>query len=60
MFSEQILHADHTITRAAGGKIADRLLHKRCNEQRGDGSKDHQRPALLRAKGGHLGNAMAW
>lgn len=40
------LAADHTIARALGGTRADRLLHWTCNAQRGDGSRDHQRPAL--------------
>lgn len=40
------LAADHTLARAAGGTRADRLLHGLCNKQRGDGSRDDQRPAL--------------
>ena len=42
----QALAADHTIARAHGGKKADRLLCATCNKQRGDGSRDDQRPAL--------------
>ena len=39
------LHADHTKARSRGGTIADRLLHAGCNEARGDGSRDDDRPA---------------
>ncbi len=54
------LAADHSHARAHGGTIADRLLHDLCNKARGDGSRDHQRPALVRMAGGHNGNALAW
>ena len=40
------LEADHSQARSRGGATADRLLHKRCNASRQDGSRDHQRPAL--------------
>uniref|UniRef100_A0AAU8GM67 HNH endonuclease n=1 Tax=Mycobacterium phage JustASigh TaxID=3158894 RepID=A0AAU8GM67_9CAUD len=43
------LHADHSRSRATHGTTgnpADRLLHDTCNKQRGDGSRDDQRPAL--------------
>lgn len=40
------LAADHSRARANGGTRADRLLHGICNKQRGDGSRDHLRPAL--------------
>lgn len=40
------LAGDHTLTRAAGGTTTDRLLHGRCNKERGDGTRDHLRPAL--------------
>lgn len=43
----QALHADHTIARSNGGKLADRLLHGSCNASRGNGSRDSQRPALV-------------
>jgi 5-methylcytosine-specific restriction endonuclease McrA len=49
MYRSQDLSADHSIARAKGGRIADRLLHTPCNQQRGDGSKDHLRPALANA-----------
>lgn len=39
------LAADHTHARTHGGTIADRLLHEVCNKERGDGSRDHLRPA---------------
>lgn len=42
----QPLEADHTESRSQGGTRADRLLHSVCNRQRGDGSRDHLRPAL--------------
>jgi hypothetical protein len=47
MHSGQVLSADHSIPRALGGRVADRLLHAPCNIERGDGSRDHLRPALL-------------
>jgi hypothetical protein len=40
------LQADHSHTRASGGTKADRLLHATCNKERGDGQRDHLRPAL--------------
>ena len=42
------LSGDHSIARSHGGKVADRLMHWQCNTDRGDGSHDHQRPALHR------------
>lgn len=41
------LAADHSQARAFGGTRADRLLHANCNSQRGDGSRDHERPVIL-------------
>ncbi|MFB9705116.1 hypothetical protein ACFFRM_29280, partial [Rhodococcus aetherivorans] len=32
--------------RAHGGTVADRLLHSKCNSDRQDGSRDHERPAV--------------
>jgi len=49
MYRRQGLAADHSRARARGGKQADRLLHIPCNAQRGDGSRDGERPALRRA-----------
>lgn len=46
MFLSQGLAGDHTIPRSAGGTRADRLLHGPCNAERGDGSRDHERPAI--------------
>jgi hypothetical protein len=40
------LQGDHSIPRSVGGAVADRLLHATCNNQRGDGSRDHLRPAI--------------
>ncbi|MFI6368912.1 hypothetical protein ACIBG0_40075 [Nocardia sp. NPDC050630] len=60
MLKSQDLAADHTLARAKGGTRADRLLHALCNKQRGDGSRDDQRPALTRRSGGHAGNALEW
>lgn len=40
------LAADHTHARAHGGRKADRLLHGRCNKERGAGQRDAQRPAI--------------
>jgi hypothetical protein len=43
------LHADHKRSRSRFGVMrnaANRLLHAKCNIARGDGSKDHLRPAL--------------
>ncbi|MFF0816146.1 hypothetical protein ACFYVR_13485 [Rhodococcus sp. NPDC003318] len=42
----QPLEADHTLARSRGGTRADRLLHSVCNRERGDGSRDHLRPAV--------------
>lgn len=46
-WDQRALHADHS--RALGqygahNNLADRLLHATCNQQRGDGTRDHQRP----------------
>ncbi len=44
-----VLAADHERSRAkhgTAGNAPNRLLHRRCNGQRGDGSRDDQRPAL--------------
>jgi len=46
------LHADHTRPRSKGGTTADRLLHASCNRARGDGSRDHERPAAAHAVAG--------
>jgi hypothetical protein len=40
------LAADHTHARTHGGITADRLLHGICNKERGDGRRDHLRPAV--------------
>lgn len=45
-WDSQPLEADHTQARSQGGTKADRLLCSTCNRQRGDGSRDHLRPAL--------------
>lgn len=45
-WDSRTLSGDHTHPRAVGGTKADRLLHATCNEQRGDGSRDHKRPAI--------------
>jgi len=49
-WDEAMLEGDHSQARSQGGRIADRLLHSTCNRQRGDGSKDHQRPAVTGEK----------
>lgn len=54
------LAADHTHARAHGGHTADRLLHGLCNKERGDGTHDDQRPALLKLRGGHPANSLTW
>ncbi|GAA3962993.1 hypothetical protein [Gordonia caeni] len=61
------LEADHSKARAIHGhknNPADRLLHHRCNRQRGAGTRDHQRPALAGhtdTPAGDLGHlAMPW
>jgi hypothetical protein len=46
MHISQGLHGDHSLPRAHGGILPDRLLHSWCNEERGDGCRDHLRPAL--------------
>lgn len=40
------LQGDHSHARTHGGTRTDRLLHATCNEQRGDGTRDHLRPVL--------------
>lgn len=42
------LEADHTLPRSKGNThgAADRLLCSTCNRQRGNGDRDHLRPAL--------------
>lgn len=48
----RVLHADHSRPRSTYGRsAADRLLHASCNESRGDGTRDDQRPALTRPPG---------
>lgn len=46
MWLAQGLQGDHSISRAKGGTVTDRLLHGECNRERGDGSCDHLRPAI--------------
>jgi hypothetical protein len=48
MFKAQGLQGDHSVPRCIAGpnQLADRLLHGWCNAQRGDGSRDAERPAL--------------
>lgn len=45
-FDGRVLAADHTIARAHGGTKADRLLHSKCNESRGDGTRCAARPVV--------------
>lgn len=48
-FDGRTLHADHSKSRSRygiGRTRADRLLHDTCNRERGDGSRDNERPAL--------------
>ncbi|MFI5542044.1 hypothetical protein ACIA5H_37350 [Nocardia sp. NPDC051900] len=45
-FDRRQLQGDHSKARAMGGVLTDRLLHAKCNAERGDGSRDHLRPAL--------------
>lgn len=61
------LSHDHTRSRAKHGTTnnhANRLLHGLCNKQRGDGSRDHLRPAITRTTDTPVTNlgtlAMAW
>ncbi|MEU6580656.1 hypothetical protein [Nocardia sp. NPDC046763] len=46
MYLSQALDGDHSQSRSRGGVLADRLLHASCNRSRGDGRRDHERPAL--------------
>ncbi|WP_198387718.1 AAA family ATPase [Rhodococcus pyridinivorans] len=48
-FDGAVLEADHSLARVNGGTVADRLLHHRCNRQRGRGTRDHLRPAVASA-----------
>nr|WP_104157392.1 hypothetical protein [Mycobacterium avium] len=64
-WDHKALSGDHSIPRSAGGTLADRLLHATCNSERGDGTRDHQRPALTGRRATHnqpdLGHtAMTW
>ncbi|WP_019204571.1 HNH endonuclease [Tsukamurella sp. 1534] len=45
-FDSAGLEADHSVARAHGGHHADRMLHRQCNRERGDGTRDDQRPAI--------------
>ncbi|KZM70768.1 hypothetical protein [Nocardia terpenica] len=45
-FDQRQLQGDHSTARAVGGTVTDRLLHATCNGSRGDGSRDHLRPAI--------------
>jgi hypothetical protein len=49
------LQGDHSVARATGGRKTDRLLHATCNEQAGDHTHDHLRPALT---GQHMAQVM--
>lgn len=55
-----VLAADHIQARARGGTHAGRLLHSKCNKERGAGDRDHLRPALTRKAGGWAGNSLTW
>lgn len=55
-----VLHADHPEGKD-GGKLPTRLMHGGCNKERGDGSRDHERPALKLIQASPLGDlAMGW
>lgn len=45
-WDRRTLEGDHSKARSLGGTRADRLLHSVCNRQRGDGRRDHERPAV--------------
>ncbi|WP_040853802.1 hypothetical protein [Nocardia niigatensis] len=61
MYRTQTLDADHSQPRSRGGAVADRLLHSWCNRERGDGSRDDQRPALTgKALEQDEGDRAAW
>lgn len=45
-----MLQGDHSVPRKYGGELPDRLLHGSCNASRGDGSRDHLRPAITGEK----------
>lgn len=59
-FDHAPLEADHVLARSRGGHKATRLLHMTCNRQRGDGTRDDQRPAAQVDRGGWAGNRMDW
>ena len=59
-FDGLALAADHTLARANGGILADRLLHGSCNSARGDGSRDDQRPALTRTLHDNCAQSFKW
>ena len=54
------LSGDHSIARANGGTVTDRLVHNLCNKRRGDGRRDHLRPALSAMTGGCDRNSLDW
>lgn len=47
-----VLHAEHPDGKEEGA-VATRLMHGLCNKQRGDGTRDDQRPALRRTNTQH-------
>ncbi|MCV7230687.1 hypothetical protein [Mycolicibacterium komossense] len=55
-----VLHGEHSAGKE-NGAMADKLLHGLCNKQRGDGSRDHERPALRIIRTSNLGDlVMGW
>lgn len=63
-FDRAPLEADHSRSRSLHGTAsnpADRLLHRQCNRERGDGTRDHKRPALTSSVPAAAGSyALRW
>ncbi|MBF6411214.1 hypothetical protein [Nocardia farcinica] len=56
-WDRRTLEGDHSKARSLGGTRADRLLHSTCNRERGDGRRDHMRPAITGRRPKTSGNA---
>lgn len=41
----QRLDLDHTVPRAHGGTVGDRIMHRACNRERGEGATDRAAPS---------------
>lgn len=63
MLDVEGLDGDHSLARSKhAGSVADRLMHRPCNQARGDGDHDDERPALkaIAQFGACESNLFAW